>query len=107
MQTTSRNSPGHVACHQRARGISLKTRNILQGIPEVKTTLVERCSGHDGSYALRVETHAKAVKISGPTITCMKKARADVHLSDCPMAGRLLAREMNDGSTARHPITLA
>ncbi len=110
MNTDFRHSPGHVAyqvaCHQRVQNIGLKTRDVLQLIPDVRISLIERCSGHDGSYALRLETHEQAMKIAKPTVNKIKKANADVYASDCPMAGRLLAQGMADGSSAAHPISL-
>lgn len=94
----------HVACHQRVQSMGLTTRYILQLIPDTTVTLVERCSGHDGSYALRAETYDKAIKIARPTVAKMKKANADTYISDCPMAGRFLGEEL--GESVQHPASL-
>ncbi|MEE8364265.1 MAG: heterodisulfide reductase-related iron-sulfur binding cluster, partial [Gammaproteobacteria bacterium] len=42
----------HVACHQRVQKIGLKTRDILSLIPNTEIDTIERCSGHDGTYAV-------------------------------------------------------
>lgn len=54
----------HVACHQRVQNIGRKTADFLGLIPDTEITAIERCSGHDGTYAVKSETHDKAMKIS-------------------------------------------
>src|SRR5262245_42610744 len=41
----------HVACHQRVQNIGGKTRDFMALIPDTQVTAIERCSGHDGTYA--------------------------------------------------------
>ena len=43
----------HVACHQRVQNIGLKTRDVMQLIPGTEVKAIERCSGHDGTYAVK------------------------------------------------------
>ena len=54
----------HVACHQRVQNIGMKTRDFLQLIEGTEVTAIERCSGHDGTYAVKSETYEKAMKIA-------------------------------------------
>jgi glycerol-3-phosphate dehydrogenase subunit C len=96
----------HVACHQRVQNIGMKTREFLNLIPDTEVTAIERCSGHDGTYAVKSETYAKAMKIARPVVTRMKQAGADTFGSDCPMAGRLIAHGMEGSGEAEHPITM-
>jgi glycerol-3-phosphate dehydrogenase subunit C len=96
----------HVACHQRVQNIGMKTREFLNLIPDTEVTAIERCSGHDGTYAIKSETYAKAMKIARPVVNRVKQAEADTFGSDCPMAGRLIAHGMEDEGTAEHPITM-
>ncbi|GIS24480.1 MAG: hypothetical protein CM15mP125_1670 [Gammaproteobacteria bacterium] len=42
-----------VACHQRVQNIGLKTRDVLNLVNESDVTAYERCSGHDGTYAVK------------------------------------------------------
>ena len=99
----------HVACHQRVQNIGLKTREFLNLIPDTQVTAIERCSGHDGTYASKSETHDIARKIARPVVNRIKQAEPDTFGSDCPMAGRLLAEGVDDGqaATAEHPISMA
>jgi glycerol-3-phosphate dehydrogenase subunit C len=96
----------HVACHQRVQRIGMKTRDILSLIPETTIDTIERCSGHDGTYAIKKEFHQTSMKILKPVVNRVKKAEADVYTSDCPMAGHHISAGLNDGSETVHPITL-
>lgn len=97
----------HVACHQRVQNIGMKTRDFLKLIPDTEVTSIERCSGHDGTYAVKTETYDKAMKIVRPVVKRVVDAEADTFGSDCPMAGRLIAHGMNDASAEpQHPISM-
>jgi len=110
LKTEFKNSIGkvsyHVACHQRVQRIGHKTRDILSLIPDTEIDTIERCSGHDGTYAIKKEYHAISMKIAKPVVNRIKKAEPDVYTSDCPMAGHHIAAGLNDGSETVHPISL-
>ena len=95
----------HVACHQRVQNFGMKTRDFLGLIPDTEITAIERCSGHDGTYAVKAETYEKAKKIARPVVKRVKDSEADTFGSDCPMAGRLIADGIDDGE-AKHPISM-
>ncbi len=42
----------HAACHQRVQNIGQKTRQALELVPGTTVEVLERCSGHDGTYAV-------------------------------------------------------
>lgn len=97
----------HAACHQRVQNIGQKTREVLSLIPDTEIDLIERCSGHDGTYAYKSETHDKAVKIARPVVNRVKKAEAEHYGSDCPMAGRMIQHGLKDeAGESEHPITM-
>jgi Fe-S oxidoreductase len=96
----------HVACHQRVQNMGMKTRDVLQLIPDTEVVPIERCSGHDGTYAVKNEYHDISMKIVRPVVNRVKQAEADVYSSDCPMAGNQIANGMSDKSRAVHPLTL-
>ena len=97
----------HVACHQRVQNIGMKTREFLNLIPDTEVTAIERCSGHDGTYAVKSESYDKAMKIARPVVNRVKQAEADHYGSDCPMAGRIIQHGLvEEGSGPEHPITL-
>ena len=66
----------HVACHQRVQNFGMKTREFLELIPDTEVTAIERCSGHDGTYAVKAETYAKAKKIARPVVKRVKDSRS-------------------------------
>jgi Fe-S oxidoreductase len=88
------------------QNIGQKTRELLALIPETEVTLIERCSGHDGTYAYREETHDYAVKIARPIVNKVKKDNPDHYGSDCPMAGRMIQHGLTDQGEASHPLTM-
>ncbi len=98
----------HAACHQRVQNFGPKTRDFLSLIPDTEVTMIDRCSGHDGTYALKSETYDKAMKIVRPVVNRVAKVEPDTFGSDCPMAGRLIAHGMADThpDEAAHPLTM-
>jgi len=96
----------HVACHQRVQRIGMKTRDVLQLVPGTEVEVIERCSGHDGTYAVKREFHEVSMKIARPVVSKVKQGSADHYTSDCAMAGHQIANGLNDGSEPEHPITL-
>jgi len=96
----------HVACHQRVQKIGMKTRDILQLVPATEVEAIERCSGHDGTYAVKKEFHEISMKIARPVVNRVKNAQPDHYSSDCPMAGEQIANGLDDGSKPEHPLTL-
>ena len=96
----------HVACHLRVQNIGMKTRDVLQLIPDTSVVPIERCSGHDGTYAVKSECHDISMKICRPVINSVKKAEAAHYSSDCPMAGHQIENGLDGGKAPEHPLTL-
>jgi glycerol-3-phosphate dehydrogenase subunit C len=93
-----------VPCHLRVQNIGLKTRDLLSLVPDTQVEAIERCSGHDGTYAVKKESHEISKKIARPVVNKVKKAQPDHFVSDCPMAAEQIAQslEMKPG----HPMAL-
>ena len=96
----------HVACHQRVQRIGMKTRDVLSLVPGTVIDTIERCSGHDGTYAIKEEFHQASMKILKPVVNRIKRSDPDVYTSDCPMAGHHISSGLDDGTQTVHPITL-
>ncbi len=96
----------HAACHQRVQNVGAKTKELLSLIPDTEVTIIERCSGHDGTYAVKSEFHEHAMKIGKPVVNRVKQAEADHYGSDCPMAGHHIENGLRDGRAPEHPITM-
>jgi Fe-S oxidoreductase len=96
----------HVPCHLRVQNIGLKTRDVLKLVPGTTLDVIERCSGHNGTYAVKDEFHDYAVKIGKPVVSRVAGAHADYHSSDCPMAGEQIASGLEGARPPTHPLTL-
>ena len=96
----------HASCHLRVQNIGLKTRDLLELIPDTKLDVIERCSGHDGTYAVKSEYHEVSMKICKPIVTRVQKAESKYYSSDCPMAGHQIENGLKDDSVPYHPMTL-
>ncbi|MCG2634338.1 MAG: Fe-S oxidoreductase [Gammaproteobacteria bacterium] len=102
-----------VACHLRVQNIGLKTRDILALIPGSEIAVIERCSGHDGTYAVKAEFHESSLKIVKPVSLKVADAEPDSYVSDCPMAAtqiknglRAAGAGCSEATEKSHPMTL-
>ena len=95
----------HAACHQRVQRIGPRTREILSLVPRTEIDTIERCSGHDGTYAVKAETRAASMRIVRPIARHVERRPPDHLTSDCPMAGAHIAHA-SGGRPVAHPISL-
>jgi glycerol-3-phosphate dehydrogenase subunit C len=102
----------HIACHARAQNMGQKAAEMLRLLPEADVQVVERCSGHGGSWGCRTENFATALKVGEPTARQMRDAGKAFITSECPLAGLHIQQGIDRlGSEARptlvrHPIQL-
>jgi Fe-S oxidoreductase len=95
----------HVPCHLRVQNIGLKTRDVLQLVPGTTVKPIERCSGHDGTYAVKREFHEHSRKIARPVARQADEAAAEHFASDCPMAAVQIST-VAESVAADHPLHL-
>ena len=88
------------------QNIGPKTRDVLALVPDSEIQTVERCSGHDGTYGVKVKTYALSRKIAKPVETRVQQIAAAHFASDCPMAGSHIAHGLGDNPRAESPISL-
>jgi glycerol-3-phosphate dehydrogenase subunit C len=75
-----------LACHARAQNIGPKAADMLRLAPDTEIDVIERCSGHGGSWGMMKENFDTAIKIGRPVARqAREKARAHV-VSECPLA---------------------
>jgi Fe-S oxidoreductase len=96
----------HVPCHLRVQNIGLKTRDVLNLVPNTAIDVIERCSGHNGTYAVKKEFRPASVKIGKPVMNRVEKASPDHYTSDCPMAGHQIETGLKDPKEPTHPLKL-
>jgi len=95
-----------VPCHLRVQNIGLKTRDVLQLIPDTTVKVIERCSGHDGTYGVKKRFRAASVKIARPVVRQVEQANPAYFSSDCPMAGEQIDQLRENPGGHLHPLTL-
>lgn len=99
-----------VPCHGRVQNVGRKTEELLAKIPGTRVETIERCSGHAGTFGVKREFHAMAMKIGKPVFRRMAEAKPDFISSDCPLGGHHLAQGVAEqhGLTPAlaHPLTL-
>lgn len=103
----------HIPCHGRVQNIGKKTEEMLKLIGQtvaVQVNTVERCSGHAGTYGVKLATHPVAMKIGKPVFKAMARNEPDVIASDCALAGHHIAQGMAQAGTPakalQHPLSL-
>ena len=93
----------HVACHLQAQQVGLKSRDLLK-VAGVKATLVQRCSGIDGTWGYRREHYDLARQVAAPLKREVEAAGNEVVCGDCHLANGSIEQET--GVRPVHPIQL-
>ena len=103
----------HHACHARAQNMGAKSAEMLRLIPDTKVELVERCSGHGGTFGVMKKTRPMAVKVGKAAARQVAQKGSETLCSDCPLAckhlGQLLIAETPAGAAQpaqAHPIEI-
>jgi Fe-S oxidoreductase len=100
----------HVPCHSRVQNIGKKTAETLQLVPDTVLNVVERCSGHAGTFGVKKEFHAIAMKIGKPVFKAMANNEPDYVSSDCQLAGHHIEQGMEQAGLKKalmaHPLAL-
>jgi Fe-S oxidoreductase len=96
----------HVPCHLRVQNIGLKTRDVLRLVPGTTVEVIERCSGHNGTYAVKTRFRSASLKIGRPVMQRVEDAGADHYSSDCPMAGHQIESGLRTPGPPAHPMKL-
>lgn len=96
----------HAPCHLRSQNMGIKSRDVLQLVPDTQVKTIERCAGHNGTYGVKTESYEISMKIAKPVINQVKKAAADHYASDCPMAGQHIEHGLQEESAPKHPLRL-
>ncbi|MGB8274164.1 MAG: heterodisulfide reductase-related iron-sulfur binding cluster [Alphaproteobacteria bacterium] len=114
----------HMACHARAQNIGQKAAEMLRLVPDTKIAVIERCSGHGGSWGIMKENFEVALKVGRPVARQAARevakareqepsgAHAPYLVSECPLAGAHIVqgmereKELPAQGEAPHPIEI-
>ena len=93
----------HHACHARAQNMGAKSAEMLRMIPGIKVDLIERCSGHGGTFGVMKDTHHVARKVGRPTARQVAAKGNETLCSDCPLACKHTIQLLADDTAADAP----
>ena len=104
----------HLAYHARAQNVGPKAVEMLKFIPEADIDIIERCSGHGGTFGIMKDTHEIALKVGTNTFRAALRGSKKHIVSDCPLAGKHIIQGMNNMADngqqvpdeAQHPIEI-
>ena len=92
----------HIPCHLKSLNVGYKGVALLRLIPDTKVRIVDRCSGHDGTFGVKKETFDYAYKVGSRLFDELKSQPADLYVSDCPLASHMI--ELGTGKIPLHPL---
>ncbi len=103
----------HLACHARAQNMGQKAAEMLRLLPQPEIAVIERCSGHGGSWGVLKENFDVALKVGKPVARQAAKNDKAFVASECPLAATHIQQGMAalDGESKApaetfHPIEL-
>jgi glycerol-3-phosphate dehydrogenase subunit C len=91
----------HAPCHLQAQNIGLRSRDLLK-LTGARVTVVNKCSGIDGTWGLRSENYELARRVAKPLAEALTRAGADVVAGDCQLANGAILEET--GVRPQHPL---
>ncbi len=95
--------PGRIAyhqpCHLRAQRLGNKTGALLSLLPDTEVTMIQACSGHDGTWAMKRENFEASMRWGRQAFRGIEGAEAEVSCSDCPLAAIQIEQ-----ATGKHPL---
>jgi len=119
-----RSNPGvsrvavHMSCHSRALNVGNKGAHLVDLVPDVSLNVVDKCSGHGGSWGCRSQHFETAKAVGKPALKALSRHKrkptpCDALCSECPLAGAHLMQmweELDNGTRperpAMHPVQL-
>ena len=85
----------HISCHSRAQNIGQKATELLRLIPQLKLDVIERCSGHGGSWGIKKNNFEMAIKVGKPVARKVIQFENEYVVSECPLAGTHIQQGVN------------
>ena len=103
----------HIACHARAQNMGQKATEMLRLVPDTPIKIIERCSGHGGSWGVMKGNFETALKVGRPVARQALNEKQPFVASECPLAAMHVLQGMElmatgDAGPQRsyHPIEL-
>ncbi|HEY0713679.1 MAG TPA: heterodisulfide reductase-related iron-sulfur binding cluster [Polyangia bacterium] len=94
----------HAPCHLRAQAVGFRGRDLIRRTGASDIDFVAECCGHDGTYAMKVESFEASARIGKKAFDGMAQAEATTWVTDCPLAA--VQFEQHAGTRPLHPMSL-
>jgi glycerol-3-phosphate dehydrogenase subunit C len=92
----------HLPCHLKAQNIGYRSRDMMRLIPGATVKMVDQCSAHDGTWAMKKEFFPLSMLAGKKAFDGMQEAAAETFASDCPLAAIQIDQAI--GTRPQHPI---
>jgi len=96
-------------CHLRDQNIGFKSKELIE-LTGAEVELIEKCSGHDGSWGAKVEFFDLSMKIAKKAVKPILNSKPNLVASDCPLSALQLdqagATQTGTEHTTKHPIQI-
>ena len=103
----------HIACHARAQNMGAKAAEMLRLLPDTEIKVIERCSGHGGSWGVMKENFEVALKVGWPVAKQALDNKLGFVVSECPLARDHIVQGMERAASEQpaiepvaHPIQI-
>lgn len=103
----------HISCHSRAQNMGQKAAEMLRLIPDTDINVIERCSGHGGSWGIMKENFEVGLKVGKPVARKAADSEAKYVVSECPLARdhivqgiEKLGKPVDGIAAVQHPVEL-
>src|SRR5207237_5731491 len=103
----------HLACHARAQNMGQKAAEMLRLLPDAQIKVIERCSGHGGSWGVMKDNFETGLKVGRPVARQALRDGNPFLAAECPLAGmhilqgmEILAKGETLPERPLHPIEL-
>ncbi len=93
----------HAPCHLRAQNVGLHAPALL-GAAGADVTLVEACSGVDGTWGMQARFHDASLGVARGLLRAIEAAEPDHVATDCPLAALRIREGL--GLEPVHPVAL-
>ena len=94
----------HLPCHLRVQNVGFNSRDLMKMIPGLTVTMVQQCSGHDGSWSSKKDYYEISLDVGKKLFKAIDKDKPATVASDCSLAH--LHIEEGTGEHAQHPIEI-
>ena len=96
-----------VPCHLRDQNVGFKSKELME-LTGARVEVIEKCSGHDGSWGAKVEFFDRSMTIARKAVRALSDCEPDLVASDCPLSALQLdqAGAAPSETGTRHPIQI-